>query len=293
MTDFSQKRFLIIAGQPKAGTTSLFDWMAQHPDIAPSTLKETRYFLDDDYPLPRPKVSNKGDLSGYAKMFPDTSSDVLLEATPDYMFSSKFLDVAELLPNAYAVVVVRKSEDRLISAFRFFKQRGLIAKGESFDAWIKAQATLQLQADIPVYLRALDHCKLEKYLPELRRTWQDRLIEVPFATLKAAPDQVTNMICERLGLAAMPQIDDLFTVSNKSKTTRWPVLSRIFHRVRREISQILASAIWVRMLLKPLSRMLSRALETGTSFEKVSLSPETRALIAEHAGVAQSFGQEN
>ena len=35
---------LVIAGVPKAGTTSLFNYLAQHPDICPSDVKETRYF---------------------------------------------------------------------------------------------------------------------------------------------------------------------------------------------------------------------------------------------------------
>src|SRR4051794_41003093 len=35
---------LIIAGVSKGGTTSLFRYLAQHPDICPSPIKELRYF---------------------------------------------------------------------------------------------------------------------------------------------------------------------------------------------------------------------------------------------------------
>ena len=37
-------RHLLIIGAMKAGTTSLFGWLAQHPAIAPSTKKETNFF---------------------------------------------------------------------------------------------------------------------------------------------------------------------------------------------------------------------------------------------------------
>jgi len=35
----------IIAGVNKAGTTSLFVTLAEHPDVAPASVKETKYFL--------------------------------------------------------------------------------------------------------------------------------------------------------------------------------------------------------------------------------------------------------
>src|SRR5690606_41800296 len=35
---------VIIAGVHKAGTTSLFEYLASHPEIAPARIKELRYF---------------------------------------------------------------------------------------------------------------------------------------------------------------------------------------------------------------------------------------------------------
>ena len=39
----------IIAGVNKAGTTSLFVSLSTHPDVAPSSIKETRFFLPARY----------------------------------------------------------------------------------------------------------------------------------------------------------------------------------------------------------------------------------------------------
>jgi hypothetical protein len=39
-----QRADAVIAGVNKAGTTSLFVSLSTHPDVAPSAIKETRYF---------------------------------------------------------------------------------------------------------------------------------------------------------------------------------------------------------------------------------------------------------
>lgn len=36
-----------IVGAPKSGTTSMYDWLGQHPDVYMSPFKEPRYFCDD------------------------------------------------------------------------------------------------------------------------------------------------------------------------------------------------------------------------------------------------------
>lgn len=37
---------LVITGFPKCGTTSLFTWLADHPQVTGSTVKETNFFVD-------------------------------------------------------------------------------------------------------------------------------------------------------------------------------------------------------------------------------------------------------
>lgn len=59
----------VIAGVEKAGTTSLFDWLAQHPALAPGVLKELRVF---DVPCEHDVASNRiaaGQWMGRAAMW--------------------------------------------------------------------------------------------------------------------------------------------------------------------------------------------------------------------------------
>lgn len=52
LSTLANHRFGIIGGGSKAGTTSVFNYLADHPEICAADAKETRFFLDADYPLP-------------------------------------------------------------------------------------------------------------------------------------------------------------------------------------------------------------------------------------------------
>ena len=112
----------IIAGVNKAGTTSLFVSLQAHPEVATSSVKETRYFLPARYgkPLESPSV--------YESYFADSPPDrpVRLEATPSYFYGGRPL-VAQIVnmlgSDVRAIVVLREPVSRLVSFFTFQKTR--------------------------------------------------------------------------------------------------------------------------------------------------------------------------
>src|SRR6266513_2759700 len=87
---FCNYKFLIIGGTSKAGTTSVFNYLTNHPQICSFT-KETRFFLDTDYPLPSDKRYEKNGPEAYLSFFESggyqPSENWRLEATPDYLYS--------------------------------------------------------------------------------------------------------------------------------------------------------------------------------------------------------------
>lgn len=280
MTEFADKKFLIIAGQPKAGTTSLFDWMAQHPDVCGSTLKETRFFLDPSYPLPRPKIAAKNDVEGYASLFVDHDKPVMLEATPDYLYSERFLEVAKLLPNARVIIVIRDHQARLVSAFQFFKQNGLLSQQLLFDDWIAQQRATLVDAQTPVQLRALDHCDTDKYLDPVRTAFGDRLLVIAFSDLKENPSDVIARICNFMGLSPIGLDQTALKASNRTSAPRWPLVSRGFDRLHRGISQRLLNLPFLRAALRPFAKAARSALRSNAAPQDVTISPETQAVIA-------------
>ena len=72
----------IIAGVNKAGTTSLFVSLSTHPDVAPSSIKETRFFLPPRYGHSAARPRRSGTRTS------PTAGDrpVHLEATPSYFY---------------------------------------------------------------------------------------------------------------------------------------------------------------------------------------------------------------
>lgn len=111
------------AGQPKAGSTSVFDCLSSHPAFRPSRIKEAQFFLDTDYPIPSGLRFDGTNLDRYPDLFNKTHGHILLDASPDYTFCQNFGDVACLLPKAKLVLLQRNPIKRMVSWYRHAAQR--------------------------------------------------------------------------------------------------------------------------------------------------------------------------
>ena len=135
----------IIAGVNKAGTTSLFVSLSTHPDVAPSSVKETRYFLPARYGEPLPPSAD------WDTYFADAGDrPVHLEATPSYFYGGASVATAmrDRLVEPHALVVLREPVSRAISFFTYQKIR------------------LRFPADYPItdYLAAADRLTADDFL---------------------------------------------------------------------------------------------------------------------------------
>ncbi len=135
----------IIAGVNKAGTTSLFVSLSTHPDVAPSSIKETGYFLPARYGRP---LEPSSVWDGY---FADAGDrPVHLEATPSYFYGAERVAGAmrDRLVNPHVLLVFREPVNRAISFFTYQKVR------------------LRFPADYPIedYLAAADRLGADDFL---------------------------------------------------------------------------------------------------------------------------------
>ena len=94
--------FLII-GAAKAGTTSLYHYLQQHPDVHMSAVKEPNYFCFDEQP---PEYAPIRTLSDYEKLFGSAASALAVgEASTQYLNSVVTPQrIADLLPRAKLIV---------------------------------------------------------------------------------------------------------------------------------------------------------------------------------------------
>jgi hypothetical protein len=111
--------FLII-GAPKCGTTSLYYLLTEHPHIVPAAAKELHFF------------SSHFDLGieWYRRCFPrpthkDGRSTITGEATPSYLADLYApAKVAEVVPQARLIVLLRNPVDRAYSHYQMGRRKG-------------------------------------------------------------------------------------------------------------------------------------------------------------------------
>jgi sulfotransferase family protein len=156
-----------IAGAPKAGTTSLYEWCKQHPSVFMSPIKEPCFFapevvdftprarrsFDADAPAlrrwldgPRAERRTSGiviEWQDYLSLFRDAGDAVALgEASGNYLPSHAApAAIRSRVPDARIVVMLRHPVDRLFSQYASAVGAG-DATG-SFGAWADEQARLE------------------------------------------------------------------------------------------------------------------------------------------------------
>jgi len=108
--------FLIIGAQ-KGGTTSLYDYLIQHPDISSAFRKEVHFF-DKNY--------DKG-ISWYTSFFPfREKAGITGEASPFYLYHPLVPKrVKEDLGNIKLIVLLRDPVQRAFSHYKMEKRRGI------------------------------------------------------------------------------------------------------------------------------------------------------------------------
>jgi Sulfotransferase domain len=124
---------LLIVGVPKAGTTSLFRHLAQHPEICGSPIKELRYFEAVRYGEPIEPLDT------YAAHFDHCSGQRFrLESTPGYFGGGPSVAdaVSTMLDDPRVLVCLRDPVARCWSWYRFVRGRARIPKDMTFASYL-------------------------------------------------------------------------------------------------------------------------------------------------------------
>jgi len=111
-----------IVGAPKAGTTSLYEYLKVHPEIYMSTIKEPEYFStatlkqDDLLDIIRDKEK-------YLELFKKVKNQKIIgEASPFYLSDADApKSIRSLMPNAKILISLRDPVERELSHFLMFQ----------------------------------------------------------------------------------------------------------------------------------------------------------------------------
>jgi len=116
-----------IVGAQKAGTSSLYHYLTQHPNIHKSYSKEVHYF--DGGLAPDVNSLDLG-INWYRAHFPLRAAvkegDICLDATPLYLFNPQVAKrIYECIPNTKIIILLRNPVERAISHYFLIKRHGL------------------------------------------------------------------------------------------------------------------------------------------------------------------------
>jgi hypothetical protein len=217
----------LIAGVNKAGTTSLFVTLAGHPDIAPASVKETRYFLAARWGRPLdPRAV-------YERYWMGASDEpVRLEATPAYFSGGPPLvrAVREVCGDARIIVVLREPVSRLISYFAFQQARLRIPASMTLAEYL-AHADSLTEDDFrdphnEVYFGARGGIYAD-YLPDWVGEFGDAVLVLFFDDLIARPYETVTRAAEFLGVDPGPIAGKGLSSENRTKGYRSSRLQRV------------------------------------------------------------------
>jgi hypothetical protein len=200
----------LVIGASKGGTTSIYHWLAQHPRVCASRIKEVRYFNGHYANGPR----------WYAAQFaPGRRQTVRLEASPSYLWDPHApARVRALLVAPKLVALLREPVDRAWSQYWMRVRRGETAA--SFEALLAEESARfgpagQMPDDGAV--AALDYGRqsyLGKglYAPQIER-WLPLFPRESFHFIRSedlfeAPRRVCGALLDFLGLpsTAIPDL---------------------------------------------------------------------------------------
>lgn len=124
--------FLII-GAGKAGTSSIYYYLQQHPQVYMSPLKEPKFFALEGEPLnfqgPDRDIVNRNsvnNLEAYQNLFRAVSTEIAIgEASPLYLYSPKApARIKHYLPEAKLIAILRNPVERAFSSFTHLLREG-------------------------------------------------------------------------------------------------------------------------------------------------------------------------
>ena len=167
---------LFIAGAPKSGTSSVFQWLADHPHAHGSKPKEPCFFADPGSHVFRRDFNASYGLDLYAKSFSPVPNgvSVLLEGTSSYLYSNTALEEIPKLPTCpRCLFILREPAAQVYSTYVYFKNNwAAIPREMCFEDYLKALRHRSCDfAGNELAANALENAAYVHWL----RDWRDRL----------------------------------------------------------------------------------------------------------------------
>lgn len=260
-----RRPYLIIGGTTKAATTSVYAYLGDHPEVCVSNLKETRFFLDADYPL-ESKYRFETDPDKYGDFFSPKSADVKLwvDATPDYLYSPGTAKrIRSALEDVRLVFLLREPISRVVSWYRFALQNNSIGAEVTLDDYIRQQLEQsgRLSPSVPQHLRAVEQGRYVHYLRGYFDTFgRDRIFVSFLEDISRNPHLVMLRLSEFSGIAPKFYDGYEFKIFNQTENLKHPAVFGLIRKLRFSLNKRINRLGSLRRFLRGIKRKVEPAL---------------------------------
>lgn len=267
--------FLIIGAQ-KSGTTALYNFLRQHPQVYMPLEKEPHFFTyeggEPDFAGPgRGWVTPITSIESYRKLFAEVSSEKAIgEASPSYIYFEKACErIRHYVPEAKLIAVLRHPAERAYSNFLHSIRTGREPLG-NFERALEEEETRVRDNWGPLWhyrRKGFYHEQLKRYFDVFDR---DQIRVYLYEDLIADPVGVSQDVFGFLDVddAFVPDSSGRYNVSgvprNKALNALLTKSNNIAPVAKRYIPRTLRRYVESKVLVKP-----------------PRLSPETRLLLIE------------
>ncbi len=270
----------IVVGAAKSGTTSLYHYLQQHPDVYMSPVKEPEYFSfvgkEVNFIGPGGQPMNFGIINNaneYAELFKDVTPEKAIgECSTSYLLLPQAAaNIHRSLPHCRIIIILRHPVDRAFSHYQDHLRS--LHEDLSFEEAIRAEPA-----------RAADNWRWgyqyighSRYCRQVQRYFDlfgpDRIHVCLFDRLQSDPLGLMADVYRFLGVdhTFRPKVG---AVHNPGGLPRWPWLQKFLlesNPIKRLMKPILPLALWGRLRQWLLNANLTEA----------DMAPETRHRLVE------------
>jgi len=259
-----------IVGAPKAGTTSLYHYLNEHPQVEMSSQKEPDYFSDkaiqsQDFYYSANRIDTE---EKYNRLFNTQKKDVIFgEASVSYLFYPTVAqDIKAYNPMAKIIIMLRNPIERAFSHYLMDYRLGLVS--DSFEEIINKKSKHK-----NAHLFYQQYIKVGEYTTQLKRYFdvfdKENILLIDYEEFKSDVTGVVNSVYSFLNVSA-----DFSANLNKKHNT--------FTMPKNKLIRFVYSFVIIRNTLSfifPKNIMKAVRLILFTKDKKPKLLEETRSQL--------------
>ena len=258
-----------IVGAPKAGTTSLYHYLSEHPQVEMSSQKEPDYFSDKAihqqgmyYGKNRVNTLDK-----YESLFVQKEGVVYGEGSVSYLFYDNVAeDIKKYNPNAKIIIMLRNPIERAFSHYLMDYRLGLVS--DSFENIITKKSKHK-----NAHLFYQQYIEVSKYATQIQRYLdffeKDSILFIDYDDFKKNVSETVDLTYNFLNISAEFSAD----INTKYNTFTMP---------KNKVIRFIYSFVFLRKILTFLFPIYFVRNIRGFLFkvdEKPELLKETRSLL--------------